>query len=91
MSKAKFVEVVNSLFQIHPVDAEAVEYFEKVIKAKRVNSKDVEKAKTVKSAILKFLRDNRNKAFDRVQIGDALYNAGEVAEDFLLNEKNEVA
>ena len=90
MSKAKFVEVVNSLFQLHPVDVEAVEYFEKVIKAKRVNSKDVEKAKTVKSAILELLV-NSGKAMDRVQIGDALYDAGEFSEDFLLNDKGTVA
>ena len=90
MSKAKFVEVVNSLFQLHPVDVEAVEYFEKVIKAKRVNSKDVEKAKTVKSAILELLV-NSGKALDRVQIGDALYDAGEFSEDFLLNDKGTVA
>lgn len=91
MSKAKFVEVVGSLFQLHPVDAEAMEYFEKVVKAKRVNSKDVEKSKVIKEAILKFLREHKNTGFDRVQIGNALYDGGEFPEEFLLNEKGEVA
>jgi hypothetical protein len=90
MSKAKFVEVVNSLFSMYPVDAEAVEYFEKVVKAKRVNGKDVEKSKTVKSAIVNLLSAN-GKAMDRTEIGNALYDAGEFPEEFLLNEKGEVA
>jgi hypothetical protein len=91
MSKAKFVEVVNSLFELHPVDGEAKEYFEKVIKAKRVNSKDVEKSKVIKEAILKFLREYKGTGFDRVEIGNALYDGGEFPEEFLLNEKGEVA
>jgi hypothetical protein len=90
MSKAKFVEVVNSLFQMHPVDAEAVEYFEKTVKAKRVNVKEVEKAKVVKQAILDLLVKT-DKALDRTEIGNALYDAGEFAEDYLVNEKGTVA
>lgn len=90
MSKAKFIEVVESLFQIHPVDAEVVAYFEKTIKAKRVNSKDVEKAQTIKKAILELLTKEA-KPMDRTQIGNAIYDAGEFNEEFLLNEKGEVA
>jgi len=91
MSKAKFIEVVESLFTIHPVDAEAVAYFEKTVKAKRVNTKEVEKAKVIKDAILAFVVGNAGKAFDRVQIGTALYDAGEFPEDYLINEKGTVA
>ena len=90
MSKAKFIAVVESLFQIHPVDADVREYFEKTIKAKRVNSKDVEKAKTIKTAILNLLQTTQ-KPMDRTQIGKALYDAGEFNEEFLLNEKGEIA
>ena len=90
MSKAKFIEVVEGLFQIHPVDAEVVAYFEKTIKAKRVNSKDVEKAQTIKKAILELLTKEA-KPMDRTQIGNAIYDAGEFNEEFLLNEKGEVA
>lgn len=91
MSKAKFIEVVESLFTLHPVDAEAVAYFEKTVKAKRVNAKEVEKAKVIKDAILAFLAGNEGKAFDRTQIGTALYDAGEFPEDYLINEKGTVA
>lgn len=90
MSKAKFIEVVEGLFQIHPVDVEVVAYFEKTIKAKRVNSKDVEKAQTIKKAILELLTKEA-KPMDRTQIGNAIYDAGEFNEEFLLNEKGEVA
>jgi hypothetical protein len=91
MSKAKFIEVVESLFTLHPVDAEAVAYFEKTVKAKRVNTKEVEKAKVIKDAILAFLAGNEGKAFDRTQIGTALYDAGEFPEDYLVNEKGTLA
>lgn len=91
MSKAKFIEVVESLFTIHPVDAEAVAYFEKTVKAKRVNTKEVEKAKVIKDAILAFVAGNAGKAFDRVQISTALYDAGEFPEDYLINEKGTIA
>jgi hypothetical protein len=90
MSKVKFIEVVESLFKIHSVDAEAVAYFEKTVKAKRVNAKDVEKAKVVKNAILDLLVKS-DKALDRTEIGNVLYDAGEFSEDFIVNEKGTVA
>lgn len=91
MSKAIFIEVVESLFQIHPVDAEAVAYFEKTIKAKRVNAKEVEKAQTIKDAILGFLRKNSGKGFDRTEIAQALYDEGNFPEEYLLNDKGTLA
>jgi hypothetical protein len=90
MSKAKFIEVVESLFQVHPVDAEAVAYFEKTVKAKRVNAKDIEKAKVVKEAITALL-EKTGKNMDRTEIANTLYDAGEFPEDYLVNEKGTVA
>jgi hypothetical protein len=91
MTKAMFIEVVESLFKMHPVDAEAVAYFENTIKAKRVNAKDVEKAKVIKEAIEKFLTLKAGKQFDRTEIAQELYNAGEFPEEYLLNEKGTLA
>jgi len=91
MSKAKFIEVVESLFQIHPVDAEVVEYFNTTVKAKRVSKKEVEKSETVRNAILACLQENAGKMLDRVEIGNMLYNKAEFTEEFLLNEKGEIA
>jgi hypothetical protein len=90
MSKVKFIEVVESLFQVHPVDAEAVAYFEKTVKAKRVNAKDVEKAKVVKQAIVDLLA-KAGKSMDRTEIGNALYDAGDFPEDYIVNDKGTVA
>lgn len=91
MSKQKFIEVVESLFEANTIDAEALEYFNKTVKAKKVNKKEQEKAIVVKEAIVKFLNTNKGTMFDRTQIADALYNAGEFAEEFLLNDKGTVA
>jgi hypothetical protein len=91
MSKAKFIEVVESLFQIHQVDAEAVEYFNKTVKAKRVSKRDVEKAETVKNAIFTLLQEKAGKMLDRVEIGNILYEGANFPEEFLLNEKEELA
>lgn len=91
MSKQKFIEVVESLFEGNTIDAEALEYFNKTVKAKKVNKKEQEKAIVVKEAIVKFLNTNKGTMFDRTQIADALYNAGEFAEEFLLNDKGTVA
>jgi hypothetical protein len=91
MSKQKFIEVVEGLFQIHPVDAEVVEYFNSTVKSKRVNKKEIEKAETVKNAILACVKENAGKMLDRVEIGDTLYNNAEFTEEFLLNEKGTIA
>ena len=90
MSKAKFIEVVESLFQVHPVDAEAVAYFEKTVKAKRVNTKDIEKAKVIKEAIEKILRKSL-LAMDRTEIANTLYDAAEFPEEYLVNDKGTIA
>jgi hypothetical protein len=90
MSKVKFIEVVENLFQANQVDAEAIAYFEKTVKAKRVNAKDVEKAKVVKQAIVDLLA-RTGKAMDRTEIGNALYDAGEFSEDFIVNDKGTIA
>ncbi len=91
MSKAKFIEVLEELFKEHVIDEQAMEYFNKTIKAKRVDKKSIEKGEVVKNAILEYLQLNTGKMFDRVEIGNALYNAAEFSEEFLLNEKGQIA
>lgn len=91
MSKAKFIEVVESLFEIHPIDTEAKEYFNKYVKAKKINKKEQEKAVIVKEAIVNFLTTNKGTLYDRGQIAEALYNAGDFKEEYLLNDKGTIA
>lgn len=91
MQKQKFIEVVESLFEIHPIDANAREYFDKYIKAKKVNKKELEKAEIVKEAITQYLTTNSGKWFDRTEIANALYNAGDFKEEYLVNEKGTIA
>ena len=69
----------------------ALDYFETVIKSKKVNKKEVEKSTLVKEAILRFLQANAGKSFDRTEIGEALYDEAELPETYLLNEKNQIA
>ncbi len=89
MTKKLFVQEVEALAGV--LSAEAMEYFVKTYKEKRVNAKAAEKAKVMKGAILAFLEANVGKAFDRVAIGDALYNDADLPEEYLLNDKDEVA
>lgn len=90
-NKQVFVKEVEAMVLAGNLSAEAVEYFNKTVKAKKVNKKEVEKATVVKSAILAFLTENKGKMFDRVELGNALYEAGEFEEEFLLNEKGTLA
>lgn len=90
MSKVKFIEVVEQLFASNAVDSEAIAYFEKTIKAKRVNAKDVEKANVIKQAIESVLARS-GKAMDRTEIANIIYDAGEFPEEYLLNDKGTVA
>jgi len=90
MSKVKFIEAVEQLFASNAVDSEAVAYFEKTIKAKRVNAKDVEKANVIKQAIESVLTRS-GKAMDRTEIANIIYDAGEFPEEYLLNDKGTVA
>lgn len=91
MSKQLFIQTVENLFATNDISQEVREYFEKTVKSKKVNKKEVEKATTLKDAILNFLTENGNKAFDRMEIGKALYDSAQFQEEFLLNEKGEVA
>jgi hypothetical protein len=70
---------------------DALDYFETVVKAKKINKKEVEKSTVVKSAILTFLQENAGKSFDRTEIGKALFDNADIEESYLLNEKNEIA
>lgn len=88
-NKQTFVKEIEAIKAT--LSAEALEYFEKTIKAKKVNKKEIEKAQVVKGAILTFLEANKGKMFDRTEIADAIYAAGEFEEEFLLNEKGTIA
>ena len=88
-NKQQFIQEVEALKA--KLSTSALDYFETVVKAKKVNKKEVEKSQVVKTAILNFLKENAGKMFDRVEIGEALYDNDEIDENFLLNEKNEIA
>lgn len=91
MSKQKFIEAVDKLFQVNEVPTEVLEYFNETVKAKKVNKKEVEKSNVVKEAIFNYLVENKGKYFDRTEIGNELYNRAEFKEEFLVNEKGTVA
>ena len=89
MSKVQFIQSVESLFASNEVSQEVREYFEKTVKAKKVNKKEVEKAKIVKQAIHDFLKANSGKVFNRNEIGDALWNNADIDEKHLVNDKGD--
>ena len=91
MSKKLFMDAVEKLFAQNDVAEEVKEYFNNTLKAKRVNKSEVERTKIVKNAIYKFLEQNPNFAYDRVQIGNSLYNEADFPEEYLVNEKGTVA
>lgn len=88
-NKQIFINEVESLKG--SLSADALSYFESVVKAKKVNKKEVEKATIVRGAILKFLQANAGKSFDRTEIGNALFDDADLPEAFLLNEKDQIA
>lgn len=88
-NKQVFIGEIEALAgQLSP---EAVEYFNTVVKARKVNKKEQEKATVLRGAILSFLQANPGAQYDRVEIGDALFAAAEFEEEFLLNDKGTVA
>ena len=88
-NKQVFINEIEALKSA--LSADAISYFESVIKAKKVNKKEAEKATVVRKAILEFLQANAGKSFDRVEIGKALFDNADIEEGFLLNDKNEIA
>lgn len=90
-NKQVFINEVEAM--VGQLSAEAASYFNEVVKAKKVNKKEQEKATVVRAAILSFLEANRGneRMYDRTEIGDALYNAAEFDEEYLLNDKGTVA
>jgi hypothetical protein len=87
MSKATFIQTVESLFATNAVSPEVKLYFETTVKAKKINKKEIEKANIVKSAILEFLTANAGTAFDRTEIGDTLHDSGNYDENTFMNDK----
>jgi hypothetical protein len=89
MSKSSFISTVENLFSTNAVSQEVRLYFETTVKAKKVNKKEVAKANTLKSAILDFLVANAGTAFDRTEIGNALWDNPEIDEKILENSKQD--
>lgn len=88
-NKQTFINEVEGLKA--SLSANALDYFETVVKAKKVNKKEVEKSTIVRNAILKFLLENAGKSFDRTEIGNALFDDADLPETYLLNEKDQIA
>ncbi len=89
MSKQQFIKEVSAIQSM--LSAEALQYFEKYVAAKRVNKKAEEKATVVKNSIVEFFKANVGKQFDRTEIAKALFDNADIDEEFLLNEKGELA
>lgn len=87
-NKQVFINEVQGL--VGQLSAEAVSYFEAVVKAKKVNKKEVEKSQAVKDAILQYLQANKG-FYDRTQIAQALNDSAELPEGYLINEKGTLA
>lgn len=87
MSRKTFVEVVEKLFAENSVDAVAVEYFAKNFLTAKTNSKEVERASAIKTAIMNVLV-NAGTALDRYEIAD---KAAAQLGDLLKNDKGGLA
>jgi len=72
-NKQTFINEIQGL--VSQLSAEAQSYFENVIKAKKVNKKEVEKSQLVKDAIF----------------AQALNDSAELPENYLINEKGTLA
>jgi hypothetical protein len=87
-NKQTFINAIEAIKGT--LNAEALDYFETVIKSRKVNKKEVEKSQAVKDAILAFLKANKGY-FDRTEIAKALNDSAELPEGYLLNEKGALA
>ena len=87
-NKQSFINEVQGI--VGQLSPEAQSYFENVIKAKKVNKKEVEKSQAVKDAILKFLQGRKGQ-YDRSEIAQALNDSAELPENYLINEKGGLA
>jgi len=88
-NKQVFISEIENLKS--QLSENAQNYFEQVVKAKKVNRKEKEKSEILKSEILKFLQENKNKMFSRDEIAKSLFDNADIDEQYLLNDKNEIA
>jgi len=86
MSRAQFVQEVEKM-ELSP---EAKAYFAKSFKAPRVNKKEQEKAQAMKDAILAVLGQS-DDALDRETIANAINDAANLPEEYLVNDKGDLA
>jgi hypothetical protein len=88
-NKQVFISEIENLKS--QLSENAQNYFEQVVKAKKINRKEKEKSEIIKSEILKFLQENRNKMFSRDEIAKSLFDNADIDEQYLLNDKGEIA
>jgi hypothetical protein len=88
-NKQVFISEIENLKS--QLSENAQNYFEQVVKAKKINRKEKEKSEILKSEILKFLQENKNKMFSRDEIAKSLFDNADIDEQYLLNDKNEIA
>ena len=70
---------------------EGQNYFDQVIKAKKVNKKEVEKANAMKSAIVQVLASQKGHFLNRVEIMSQIEKLDLVSPEFLYNDKDELS
>lgn len=87
MSKQLFIQEVEK-FQ-GQLSEGAREYFQKTLKAKKVNKKEVEKATAMKSAIVSVL--SNGKTLNRVEIMALIEKQDLVSPEYLYNDKDELS
>jgi hypothetical protein len=87
MSKQLFIQEVEK-FQ-GQLSEGAREYFQKTLKAKKVNKKEVEKATAMKSAIVEVL--SKGQTLNRVEIMTLIEKLDLVSPEYLYNDKDELS
>lgn len=89
MSKQTFIKEIESLR--NQLSQEGQNYFDQVIKAKKVNKKEVEKATAMKSAIVQVLASQKGHFLNRVEIMSQIEKLDLVSPEFLYNDKDELS
>jgi len=89
MSKQKFIQEIEMLK--NQLSQEGQNYFDQVIKAKKVNKKEVEKATAMKSAIVQVLASQKGHFLNRVEIMSQIEKLDLVSPEFLYNDKDELS
>jgi len=87
--KQMFIKEVEMLR--NQLSQEGQTYFDQVVKAKKVNRKEQEKATAMKSAILEVLTARKGQFLNRVEIMSQIEKLDLVSPEFLYNDKDELS